>query len=570
MSQKRYPKSFYDDGLGDFIEWLDDEVLVHTETKKLRERDKPSRKRGHTDDSTQVELKEKTKSKSKKSLYGDNNVEEETFSSRRKRVQFNVYDDDENEHPKSEKNVEDRTRGLINRLAAQTMPFVTSEFEKLYSTNPRAAINATIFRHIESSVINKHAIAKRKLIAELMLLISYLSNKINEEIGAYFVHRLVAKLEHLCRETYIDDGDKRAANVICCLTNLYAIGLISCNVMFEISKRICSRDFSPRSIELVMLIIMTVGFQMRKDSPSLMRQLIIMAQDAVKDLKGNETVNSRVEFMIESLNAIKNNNVSRLTNYGCDIDRDTIESTMKSLMKRTRLPECLSDATYDEILNSANFYLLDTRLEEEDTSVREPESNVIVDDCSASKDRKICKALSLNKPAERTVFSALVKATDYIEASNLIIGFGFKYCSDAMLVCLQVAIHEKSYNPFYADLINNLCKFDRRYKMAAKFAIQDKIRALGSMPTKRAAVFKVLCLELLKIDAVPITIMKSIEWANLSASTKDFLTHILEAISRMSEEERRKLMCKVDKHSSFAGAMRTFGKCFLNDCQLFN
>lgn len=558
-SKRKYPQQFYDDGLGDILDWIDDEVLVHSEGGL--------RKKGKDNEEHESSKKNAKKLKKKDKIYGENKPSEEKYKAP-KRVKVVLQDDGSDlEDPKLDQNLENRARGLINRLAAQTMPFVSSEFEKLYSTHHRSLVNLTIFKNIETSIINKAALTKRKLVAELMLLVSYLSSKISDEIGASLVHTLVFKFEKLYKSKCNED-DKSLNNIVSCLVNLYLIGLISSKVIFEVTKRICSKDFKPKSVELLILIVQTVGFQLRKDNPSLMRQLIVMAQTQARTLKSDSEIGKRVEFMIEALDAIRNNNVNKLGNYGCDIDTDTIELTLKSLIQRKKLPESLSDASYEEILNSSNWYLLETRLDEEKSKAKDGQTKET--ETTSKTDLKICKALGLNKPSERTVFSALLRASDYIEASNVIIGFGMNHCSDAMLVCIHLAIHEKKYNPFHHELINNLCKFNRRYKMAAKFAIQDKIRCLSQMNSVRVSVFQRLCLELVKSDAIPITILKAVEWADLNSSTKMFLTYMLESISALDDPERRKIMSKVEAKSSFAGAMRTFINTFAEDCNLFH
>jgi len=555
-TKKRYPKSFYDDGLGDILEWIDDEVLVHSETKAK----KKGRSTVGDDGDIRADIRKGRKRRVK--LYGDNELSNSVHKSA-SRVTFELNDE---QNCGTDKKLDDRVRGLVNRLTAQTMPYITSEFEKLYSSQPRTSINAAIFNTLESSILLDHAITKRKLMAELMLLVSYLSSKINQDIGASLIHRLLFKFESLYKDRDTNAG-KRIDNILNCLLNFYAIGLISANVIFELAKRICSEDFRPKSVELMLSIVNSVGFQLRKDNPISMRQLIIMAQDRSKLLKSNSEISTRIEFMLEALCAIKNNNTSKLENYGCDIDRDTIQSTLKSLIKRSKLAECLADASYDEIINSPNWYLLETRVD--DTAPQDPSTKSTINGDVSKSDERICKALGLSKPAEKTIFSALLRVVDYVEASNVIIRFGLNHCSDAMLVCIHVATHEKKYNPFHFNLINNLCNFNRKYKMAAKFTIQDKIRVLSRMKTERVDIFKVLCFELIKSDAVPVTILKAVEWADISSSTKEFLTYLLESISNLSVEEKSKIMSKVDKKSTFAGAMRTFTRCFLVGCKLF-
>lgn len=574
-----YSKAFYDDGLGDILDWIDDEILVPSETKKNRTEDRSNKKVNKRQkikdtDTSKVSLLKSEKFKRRVNLYGDNDVDEVTRkkdeTTKKAKLAIELDVNGEEVVKKVDKKLEDKARGLINRLAAQTMPFVSSEFEKLYSTHSRTEMNEVIFNNIDSSILQKSVIAKRKIVAELMLLVSYLNHKISNNIGASLVHNLIAKFESLYSSGTSDD-DKTLENITFCLANLYIIGLISAHSIFEFTKRICSpEDFRNKSVELLLVVLRNIGFQLRKDNPSLMRQLILMSHEQCKILKQNTELETRLEYMIEALDAIKNNNSSKIGNYGCDIDKSTIESTLKVLIKRSKLPEALCDATYNDIVNSGNFHLLDLRIDDEDVDMRQQQDkNKAKQFIGTKKEEKICKALGLNKPTEKTIMSALLKVTDDVEASNVLIGFGMNHCSDAMVVCLHVAIHEKIYNPFYYNVISSLCKYHRKYKMATKFAIQDKIRALSGMPNQRVNILKQLCFELIKSDAIPITVLKSVEWASLDESTKEFLTYLFTSISELPEEERARIMLKSDKRSTFAGAMRTFTSCFLEDVELF-
>lgn len=558
----RLPKQFYDDGLGDILDWIDTEVLSHSELKKLKERGKNDESNGPK---SAKRLKKSTR------LYGENEVDLNIFP---RRVKFQPTADDP--EISVDKAITDRVRGLMNRLTAQTMGFVTSEFEKLYSSHPRQSINVAIFNTIESSVICSSTLTKRKLVAELMLLTSYLSHSISNNIGATLVHRLIKKFNELymieldSSDVYRDDPDKRLENILCCLANLYVIGLVSANIIFEVAKKINDGLFRPKSVELLLFILKSVGFQLRKE-PTQMRQLILRTQDNCKELEKACGLISRIQFMIDALTAIKNNNVNKLENYGCDVDSGTIETTLKGLIRRTKLPESLNDATYEEILNSSNWYLLDTRLDDELKASDDGElSRQTVRKANVSeREEQICRALNLNRPAEKTIFSALSKASDYIEGCNIILGFGLDHCSEAMRVCVHAAIHGKKYNPFYFNVINNLSKYNRRYKMAAKFAIQDIIRALSNLSQPRVELFQKLTLELVLENAVPITILKSVEWANINQSSKSYLVSLFEQISELPDEKKRVIMSKVDKKGSFATAMRTFCNCFLKGCHLF-
>ena len=192
-TRKRYPKSFYDDGLGDILDWIDDEVLVHSREKEPS-KDGPKSKKTSKRSSDSGDVKKANKSNEtrpkKQKLYGDNDLEKVVGTKTIRlanldapKEEYELHTNDE-ELRKVDKTIESRTRGLINRLAAQTMPYVTGEFKKLYSTNSRNDLNNALFNNVESSLLSKSSVAKRKLVAEMMLLISYLDSTISHRTGA--------------------------------------------------------------------------------------------------------------------------------------------------------------------------------------------------------------------------------------------------------------------------------------------------------------------------------------------------------------------------------------------------
>ena len=58
---------------------------------------------------------------------------------------------------------------------------------------------------------------------------------------------------------------------------------------------------------------------------------------------------------------------------------------------------------------------------------------------------------------------------------------------EAATVLLQVAIHEKTFNPFYIVLAKRLGVFDRKYKLALFFAIRDRLSEIQTGQELRMA-----------------------------------------------------------------------------------
>lgn len=81
----------------------------------------------------------------------------------------------------------------------------------------------------------------------------------------------------------------------------------ACNKLFEIS---------PVAMTLLLLCFFTidVGFSLRKDNPNGLKDTILEIQSAAQSLGGGDQ-SSHVKFMLETLMAIKNNNMRKIPNY---------------------------------------------------------------------------------------------------------------------------------------------------------------------------------------------------------------------------------------------------------------
>lgn len=448
--------------------------------------------------------------------------------------------------------------GLVNRLSSQRETTVFQSFEKLYSQHIKAEVNNALFDILFKSTICD-TISKKKLIADFMVIVAYLSHRVDNQIGASYVHRLLVKFDSMYSNA-TDDDNKKMENILLSLINLYYIGLIKSYSIFDIAKHICNSHFREKSIELILIILRAIGIQLRNDNPSLMKQLISLSQQKSSLVSD---ASQRVQFMIDTLNAIKNNNVNKIANYGTDVDRDLLEQTLKKLIQKPRLSASMCEASYETILKSSNWYLLDSRNNLERVKERTQQPLLSI------KNKKICKALRLDTQQRQTIFNGLLTATDYVEATNIMLGYGLNSSSDVILVCLQVSLHEKKFNPFYLKLIKSLCNFNRRYKMATKFLIQDKLRELGQIvKVNQLNNFRLITYELLKLNTVPMTIFKAIDWKNVGPSHVEFLKYIFTKLHELPEDEKRVLLSKIDKSS--IKLMKAFCKCFIEEKHIFH
>ena len=80
---------------------------------------------------------------------------------------------------------------------------------------------------------------------------------------------------------------------------------------FDILNNLAER-FRPKDIQLIILCLTNCGMSLRKDDPVALKSFILKVQSVATKKR---TEDSRVQFMLEVLTGIKNNNVNKIPNY---------------------------------------------------------------------------------------------------------------------------------------------------------------------------------------------------------------------------------------------------------------
>ena len=95
------------------------------------------------------------------------------------------------------------------------------------------------------------------------------------------------------------------------ISYLYSWKIVQCSLVFDILNNLADR-FKPKDIQLIILCLTHCGMSLRKDDPAALKNFILNVQSVASKKK---TEDSRVQFMLEVLTGIKNNNVNKIPNY---------------------------------------------------------------------------------------------------------------------------------------------------------------------------------------------------------------------------------------------------------------
>ena len=202
-----------------------------------------------------------------------------------------------------------QTKGLFNRLAEANMPGIVSSIEQLYLTNSRHSMQQAINTLIVDSLVVP-ILSPERLIMEHCVVIAALHANIGTEVGAQFLELIVRRFDSLF-EANNNDQDKVMDNLILILAYLYNFGLVAAPLLTDILGKLAER-FSEKDIEMILIILRSVGFALRKDDPVALKQVILNLQTKAGQTTDQPT---RIRFMLDVLLAIRNNNVAKIPNY---------------------------------------------------------------------------------------------------------------------------------------------------------------------------------------------------------------------------------------------------------------
>merc|ERR1712223_1047970 len=205
-------------------------------------------------------------------------------------------------------------KGLLNRLAESNMHSVCRQLEDLYSCNSRNDMNECLSEIITSSILTSSGTlaTPERLVMEHAVMIGILHANVGNEVGASIIqttvtqfHKKIGDIE-VCENRYLENH----AMFLC---QLYAFRVTTNSLIFHILNKLAD-IFNTKAIELIVIILRSIGFLLRKDNPENLKTLIIKIQSNSAS-KQNKEQDSRIKFMLDILLAIKNNNVKKIPNY---------------------------------------------------------------------------------------------------------------------------------------------------------------------------------------------------------------------------------------------------------------
>ncbi|XP_058803705.1 uncharacterized protein LOC131671360 [Phymastichus coffea] len=414
-------------------------------------------------------------------------------------------------------------KGLINRLAESNMHTIISQLDTLYMLNSRNDMNEMLATLMIESIVAPVMTADR-FVAEHMMCIAILHANIGTEIGAHFIMVLIRQFNEMIGHTQSVEN-KELDNLVSMICNLYNFKVFGSKLIYQILEKLAEK-FTEKEIEVILVILKSAGFGLRKDDPLALKALILSLQQKAATMKSS---NSRVQFMLDVLLAIKNNNMQKIPQY----DQSHIEhlkKVIKSVIRKGNIVSQLNLSLQD-LLNAdknGKWWIVGSAWSGKEVDNKSKISEEIKPAYS-QKILDLAKAQRMNTDVRKNIFCILMTAEDFLDAFEKLHHLGLKERQEREIVYVifDCCLQESTFNPYYAVLLLKFCEFERKYQMTIQYTLWDKLKILNTYTSKQIMNMAGLVSYLLIQKGLPLSVLKVIELGELNKPTMKLLKKIM-------------------------------------------
>eukprot|EP00892_Ulva_mutabilis_P003510 jgi/Ulvmu1/1530/UM011_0260.1 len=433
--------------------------------------------------------------------------------------------------------VKRQVRSLLNRVAAANMAGIASEIAGLFGRVPRHFLIQTIVQSFMQALEEGPRAADQfaAVMSCLIVMVSAMSNV--QELLAKVMLALADGLENSrCASDSI--AASNTARVICCLYSCKGIGS---KVMYSLLEHL-KEAFSDGDVHLILLVLNTVGFQLRGDDAAGMKTFIesVHAKSASKKASGD--LSQRARLMLELIVDIKNNRKRKIGGVHAGLDASLPPATLKQLRECNADLIALHHVTWEQLCASDHrgaWWLPQAAVlpphggdvERPLPAVAaHPESSALLQ--LASKQR-------MNTDSRRAIFCVLMSAEDHMDAVERLIRLPLKGTADRDIahVLLHCCMQEAGWNPFYAHVAARLLAHSKTYRNSIQYAVQDRLRRIAELNARQATNLASFMAHLLAQQGLPLTMFKVVELDKVSKRSILFCRFCLQRLLQAPQSQ---------------------------------
>ncbi|EDW78805.1 uncharacterized protein Dwil_GK12640 [Drosophila willistoni] len=465
-------------------------------------------------------------------------------------------------------------KGQLNRLSEANLHKIATSIEALYMKNSRYNMNETLTKLLQESLIG-YTRSNERMVQEHMVLLAYLHAQIGSEIGAHFLQIFVELFDQYIKDISIMEvEDKRLNNLVLILCYMYIFKIYELSLLMELIG-LLAKSLCEKSVECLLLIFQSIGFRLRKDDPVAFKTMMQGVQSQIADAPLELKDNPRLRFMVDILNAVKNNNMSKLPQYDPQL-AENLRKRLKAMLKNdhyvTTLNIKLEDllkadkvgkwwiigSAWTNDLNGASSQDHNEKRDKKEEKSNSGFTEQLLD---------LAKRQQMNTAERRQIFCLIMSAADYVDAFEKILHLSLKDQRSVAYVILHCALNERRPNPYYAHLALKFCQYNRKHQLAFQFASWDRINDIESLTKNQIRNLASFLQHLILNSGLQLSVLKVVDFMQLDKLSFYFMREIMVKLLLVVEERELyqafERVAKNTKLQQFKQSLRLFMQHFL-------
>ncbi|CBF77213.1 hypothetical protein AN4581.2 [Aspergillus nidulans FGSC A4] len=470
-----------------------------------------------------------------------------------------------------------QAQGHLNKLSEANLVSILAEFEKLYREYPRQNVTSTLVTLLFGLICERSALQDTFIILHAGF-IAAVYKVMGMDFGAEIVQKIV--------ETFDAGGDDRGKfegkemiNLISLLSQLYNFHVVGSTLVFDYI-RLFLQDINEDNTELLLKVIRNSGPQLRQDDPSSLKDIVLLIQPAVTKA-GTASLSVRTKFMIDTITDLKNNRLKSAANSTIASEhitkmRKILGSLNNSRVIRATEPISISRSDIHNSSKKGKWWLVGASWKEDPlesarqelsslSAANTHQATIVADDSEAEPDyASIAKAHRMNTDVRRSIFVAIMSATDFQDAHVRLLKLRLKRAQEFEIprVLTHCAMEEDAHNPYYTLIARRLCgELGRRIKMSFMFTLWNIFKRMGEsgdmdddeedgsnlhgedeenpLSMKSVVNLAKMYASLIADGTLTLGILKTLNFAYLQPKTKAFVEVLMISIIQQSQKQKK-------------------------------
>ena len=428
----------------------------------------------------------------------------------------------------NETRIKKKLKGLLNRVSDGTLLSIVNEIEMMYFDNSTNLMNEILYEMISEACIST-IITPEKLVIQNMIIVAALQLLTGSEVASYFLQMLAKKFSKLHDESPLYGEGKTCDNVLLMLISLYNLKVVDCILVYGLI-RTCLNKFTEQDIGLIFLVLKSCGPDIRKDDPGALKDIIVEVQS--KSTENFSKDKSYVNFMLEAINALKNNNIRKIPLYDGTVVEEARKCLKTVIQGKSKTSEVQLKVSLNDLLDAdekGRWWITGSAW-----SGRGPveDNNLATRNIPNSMDfsvmiLKAAKKQKMNTNIRKQIFCVMVSSEDYIDAFEKLLKLNLKekQAREIIHVLMDCCLHEKSYNMFYPHLANKLCEFNKSNQVTLQYSLWDRFKTIPTMKKYNISNLGQFLAHMIASKSLSLSVLKVVSFGALDKVSIDFFSN---------------------------------------------